>query len=57
MNVAAFAPLAIVLPFLGAAAAYLLIRHPRAQRTMSISVLAFTLLVEVLLLASVWQRG
>ncbi len=57
MNITAFAPLAVVLPFLGAATAFLLIRHPRAQRTMSISVLTVTLLVEVLLLASVWTGG
>ena len=57
MNIASFAPLAVVLPILGAALTFLLIRQPRAQRTVSIALLSLTLLLECLLLASVWQGG
>ena len=37
VNIASFAPLAVVLPILGAALTFLLIRHSRAQRTVSIA--------------------
>ena len=40
MNIASFAPLAVLLPILGAALTFLLIRHSRAQRTVSIAVLS-----------------
>ncbi|MBG6184093.1 multicomponent Na+:H+ antiporter subunit D [Arthrobacter sp. CAN_A214] len=50
MNVADLAPLAVILPFLGAAVAFVLIRHSRSQRAVSISTLSVTLLIEVLLL-------
>ncbi|WP_407681227.1 hypothetical protein [Pseudarthrobacter equi] len=36
MNIASLAPLAVVLPILGAALTFLLIRHSRAQRAVSI---------------------
>ena len=57
MNASSFAPLAVVLPFLGAALAFLLIRHQRSQRIVSISVLALTLALECFLLAAVWETG
>ncbi|AIY02554.1 multisubunit Na+/H+ antiporter, MnhD subunit [Arthrobacter sp. PAMC 25486] len=57
MNVASMVPLAVVLPFLGAALAFVLIRHPRAQRRVSLSTISITLLLEVWLLASVWTTG
>ncbi|MDQ6753109.1 MAG: Na+/H+ antiporter subunit D [Actinomycetota bacterium] len=57
MNAASLAPLAVVVPFLGAALTFLLIHHPRAQRTVSITLLAATLLLEAWLLASVWSTG
>jgi multicomponent Na+:H+ antiporter subunit D len=56
-SLADLAPLAVVLPFLGAALTFVLIRHPRAQRTVSIGLLTATLLLEVLLLAAVWNSG
>jgi multicomponent Na+:H+ antiporter subunit D len=56
-GLAGLAPLAVVLPFLGAALTFVLIRHPRAQRTASIGLLTATLLLEVLLLAAVWHSG
>ena len=57
MNIASFAPLAVVLPILGAALTFLLIRHSRAQRLVSIALLSLTLLLECLLLAAVWNGG
>lgn len=57
LMLAHLAPLAVVLPFLGAALAFLLIGHPRIQRTVSISVLALTLALELLLLLSTWENG
>ncbi|GAB4099607.1 Na+/H+ antiporter subunit D [Sinomonas halotolerans] len=54
MSIAAFAPLAVVLPVLGAALAFMLLRHERAQRVVTISVLALTFVLECFLLASVW---
>lgn len=57
MNVASMAPLAVVLPFLGAALAFVLIRHPRAQRRVSLGTITITLLLEVWLLAFVWNSG
>lgn len=57
MNVASFAPLAVALPFLGAAIAFVLIRHPRAQRRVSLGTLSLTLALEVWVLAVVWSSG
>jgi multicomponent Na+:H+ antiporter subunit D len=57
VNVTALAPLAVALPILGAALAFLLLRQERAQRTVTISVLTLTLGLECLLLASVWDGG
>ncbi|CEA09143.1 Na(+)/H(+) antiporter subunit D [Arthrobacter saudimassiliensis] len=51
------APLAVVLPIFGAAVTFLLIRHQRSQRIVSVSLLSLTLLLECLLLASVWETG
>ncbi|NKX55232.1 Na+/H+ antiporter subunit D [Arthrobacter mobilis] len=57
MNAASLAPLAVVLPFIGAALAFLLIRVPRAQRVVTISILSLTLLLEIYLLYSAWTAG
>lgn len=57
MNLANLAPLAVALPFLGAALAFVLIRHPRAQRRVSLGTLAVTLALEVAVLAAVWNSG
>ncbi|WP_138414364.1 Na+/H+ antiporter subunit D [Sinomonas gamaensis] len=57
MNLASLAPLAVVLPIIGAAVTFLLLRQERAQRIVSISVVAVTLALEILLLASVWGGG
>lgn len=57
LTLASLTPLAIILPFLGAAVAFLLIRHPKAQQAVSIGVLTITLLLELSLLAQVWNGG
>ena len=57
MNAAQIAPLAVVLPLLGAALAFVLIRHPNAQRRTGAITLTVTLAVEVVMLASAWANG
>lgn len=57
INIASLSPLAVAIPFLGAALAFVLIKHPRAQRRLTIATLAITLLFEVLVLATVWNSG
>lgn len=51
------APLAVMLPVLGAAVTFMLVRHPRAQITVTVSALVLTLVLDALLLASVWDTG
>lgn len=57
MNLTSLTPLAVILPILGAALTFMLIRHPKAQQAVSISLLSLTLLLEVSLLAQVWNGG
>ncbi|WP_026529332.1 Na+/H+ antiporter subunit D [Haematomicrobium sanguinis] len=57
MNIVQFAPLAVVLPFVGAALAFLLIKVPKAQRWTSIIVLTLTFFLEVALLVDTWNSG
>ncbi|GAB3524206.1 Na+/H+ antiporter subunit D [Arthrobacter monumenti] len=57
INITSLAPLAVVLPFLGAAITFVLIRHPRAQRAVSITLLSVTISLEVLLLVLIWGSG
>jgi multicomponent Na+:H+ antiporter subunit D len=57
VNLASLAPLAVVLPIFGAAVTFMLLRQERAQRIVSISVVAATLALEITLLASVWGGG
>ncbi len=56
-SLVSIAPLPVVLPFLGAALAFLLIRKPALQRRISTAVLSLTLLIEVVLLFSTWEHG
>lgn len=57
MSIASLAPLAVIVPFLGAALAFVLFRHSTAQRTVSISTLGITLLLEVFLLINAAKHG
>ena len=51
------APLAVLLPVLGAALTFTLVRRPRAQITVTIATLVLTLVLNVGLLAVVWETG
>ncbi len=55
--IVSIAPLPVVLPFLGAALAFLLIRKPKLQRRISTAVLTLTLIIEVLLLLNAYEYG
>ena len=57
MNIASFAPLAVVLPILGAALTFLLIRHSRAQRAVSIGLLVHADTEAMALVQRCEQRG
>ena len=57
MNAASLAPLAVVLPIVGAGLTFLLLRHPGAQRFFSVSTLSLTLAVELILLVTAWTSG
>ncbi len=57
MIAADLAPLAVALPLLGAAVTFILIRYPRAQRSISITTLAITLTLEVVMLLAAPSTG
>nr|WP_226337990.1 Na+/H+ antiporter subunit D [Arthrobacter sp. UM1] len=57
IDTTAAAPFAIALPFLGAAVAFLVARHPRVQRLIAIITLSMTLLLESSLLVSTAASG
>ncbi|RZU62436.1 Na+/H+ antiporter subunit D [Zhihengliuella halotolerans] len=54
---ASIAPLAVALPIFGAALAFVLRQHSRAQRTITITALSLTLLFEITLLISAATHG
>nr|WP_217905539.1 Na+/H+ antiporter subunit D [Kocuria salina] len=51
------APLAVIIPFLGAALSLLLLRRNALQRTVAIGSLVLTLAVEALILGTTWNLG
>jgi multicomponent Na+:H+ antiporter subunit D len=51
------APLAVLLPILGAALAFMLVRRPRAQIAATVTTITVTLAIECLLLAATWDTG
>ncbi len=57
MTVTSLIPLAVVMPFLGAALTLVLIKHPTIQRRVSLSTVTLTLALEVWVLATVWSTG
>ncbi|MEX5293712.1 Na+/H+ antiporter subunit D [Kocuria sp. CPCC 205268] len=57
VNLAQLAPLAVIIPFLGAALSLLLLRRNALQRTVAIGSLVLTLVVEALVLVSTWDVG
>ena len=57
MNLVSLAPLAVLLPILGAAAAFMMVRKPRVQITVTVVTMTVTLILECLLLAYTWGTG
>ncbi|MFB0834754.1 Na+/H+ antiporter subunit D [Arthrobacter halodurans] len=57
LNAVDFAPLAVLLPILGAALAFVMRRHTGIQRTVTISTLTITLGLEIWMLSSAWHHG
>ncbi|WP_375141863.1 Na+/H+ antiporter subunit D [Zhihengliuella sp.] len=51
------APLAVALPILGAALAFVLRRRSRAQRTVTIGTLCLTLVLETSMMVNAWRNG
>lgn len=57
VDFAQLAPLAVIIPFLGAALSLLLLRRNALQRTVAIGSLVLTLAVEALVLGTTWNLG
>lgn len=57
LNPAQLAPLAVIIPFLGAALNLLLLRRNRLQRTVAIGALVLSLVVETVVLVGTWDLG
>lgn len=57
LSAVSFAPLAVALPIFGAALAFILRRHKRSQRLVTIGFLVVTLILEIWMLAVVWDGG
>ncbi|GAA4369193.1 Na+/H+ antiporter subunit D [Paeniglutamicibacter cryotolerans] len=57
LSAVSFAPLAVALPMFGAAMAFVVRRHLRTQRAITLSALALTLALEVWMLVTVWGSG
>ncbi len=57
VNFAQLAPLAVIIPFLGAALSLLLLRRNALQRAVAIGSLVLTLAIEALVLGSTWNLG
>ena len=57
VNFAQLAPLAVIIPFLGAALSLLLLRRNALQRTVAIGSLVLSLAIEALVLVSSWDIG
>ncbi|AXR74852.1 Na+/H+ antiporter subunit D [Auritidibacter sp. NML130574] len=57
LDVISMAPLAVVLPILGAALAFTLVRRPRGQILVTVLTIVVTLLLEVALLIATWNEG
>ena len=56
-DLVSLAPLSVTLPFLGAAIAFTLIRHRRAQQTITIVTLTVALIIETMILIASWDQG
>ncbi|WP_413544097.1 Na+/H+ antiporter subunit D [Citricoccus nitrophenolicus] len=56
-EIVSLAPLAVLLPILGSALAFVLVRRPKAQIAVTVTTITLTLLLECVLLASTWDTG
>ncbi|MEX5301759.1 Na+/H+ antiporter subunit D [Kocuria sabuli] len=57
VHLAQLAPLAVIIPFLGAALGLVLLRRNALQRAVAIGSLVLTLAIEVAVLTSTWEAG
>ncbi|MFC7403394.1 Na+/H+ antiporter subunit D [Citricoccus sp. GCM10030269] len=57
LDIVSLAPLSVLLPILGAALAFVLVRRPKAQIAVTVGTIALTLSLESLLLATTWDTG
>lgn len=56
-DLAQLAPLAVLIPFLGAALNFVIVHRNRLQRTVTVGAMALTLVLDALMLADVWNQG
>ncbi|WP_423446629.1 Na+/H+ antiporter subunit D [Kocuria sp. KSNUG] len=56
-DLAQLAPLAVLIPFLGAALNFVIVHRNRLQRTVTVGAMALTLLLDAVMLADVWNQG
>ncbi|MDO4918215.1 Na+/H+ antiporter subunit D [Kocuria sp.] len=56
-DLAQLAPLAVLIPFLGAALNFVIVHRNRLQRTVTVGAMALTLVLNAVLLANVWTQG
>src|SRR5699024_12312434 len=57
LSVVTLAPLSVLLPILGAAIAFTLVRRPVSQVLVTLSTLVVTMSLEIWLLVEVWSNG
>ncbi len=55
--IVSMAPLSVLLPILGSALAFVLVRRPKAQIAVTVITITLTLILECLLLAATWDTG
>ena len=56
-DVAQLAPLAVLIPFVGAAVNFVVVHRNRLQRTVTVGAMVLTLVLNALVLAEVWNKG
>jgi len=54
---AQFAPLAVLIPFLGAALNFIIVHRNRLQRGVTVGAMVLTLILNAFMLANVWNQG
>ncbi|MEX5308724.1 Na+/H+ antiporter subunit D [Kocuria sp. CPCC 205297] len=56
-DLAQFAPLAVLIPFLGAALNFIIVHRNRLQRGVTVGAMVLTLILNAFMLANVWNQG